>query len=309
LNIARLVVPLLFISVALLAQEPDSDLLRRLTKSLPELPGTQVELRANPPLSFEGISAVTTDKRGNIYVLHRPVDGDPVVVLDPQGRVVRAWGKGMFKIPHGIRVDPAGNVWTVDANTSMVYKFNAQGQNLLQISVGDVPDPAQDFCGATDIAFAPNSRIFVTDGYCNARVVEYDSTGRKVRQWGRAGNGPGEFNVVHAIAVGPQGNLYIADRENGRVQWFDLEGNFLGQWKYGGQLYNVAFNVAGDMYVSARPNAESPDSEFIVAQVDPATGKMLGRIQVRSHELTIGPDGSLFPATRTGRLLMFRPRK
>ncbi len=192
----------------------------------------------------------------------------------------------------------------------MVYQFSSQGQKLLEISVGDVPDASQDFCGATDVAFAPNGRVFITDGYCNARVIEsHDSAGRKVRQWGRPGTGPGEFNVVHAIAVGPQGNLYIADRENGRLQWFDLDGKFLGQWKYGGQLYNVAFNAAGEMYVSTHPKRISLDDEFDVVKVDPATGKMLGRLQVRSHHLAIGPDGTLFPATRSGQLLLLQPRR
>lgn len=307
---SRLILLLLCVTaVPLLAQDPDSDHLRERTKNLPELSITRVELKASPPLIFEGISAVTMDKQSNVYVIHRPVDGDPIVVLDRQGKVLRSWGKGMFKIPHGIRVDPDGNVWTADANTSMVYKFTAQGRKLLEISVGDVPDPTRDFCGATDIAFAPNGRVFVADGYCNARVIEYDSTGRKVRQWGRAGTGPGEFNVVHAIVIGPQGNLYVADRENGRVQWFDLDGRFLGQWKFGGQLFNVAFNTAGEMYVSTHPKGISLDEDFSVVKVDPATGIMLGRVLVRSHELAIGPDGSLYPATRNGQLLVLRPRR
>lgn len=184
----RLVILLLLVTAApLLAQDQDSDLLRSLTRRLPELPVTRVELKASPPLTFDGISAVATDKEGNVYVLHRPMDGDPVVVLDREGKVLRSWGKGMFKIPHGIRVDPEGNVWTVDAHTSMVYKFSSQGRKLLEISVGDVPDPSRDFCGATDVAFASNGRIFVTDGYCNARVIEYDSTGRKLLPATRSG--------------------------------------------------------------------------------------------------------------------------
>ena len=291
------------------AQDPGADLLRRLTKPLPLLRVDRVELKPIPSLTFEGISAIATDAQGNIFVLHRPIDGDPIVVLDPKGRVLRSWGKGMFKIPHGIRLDPAGNVWTVDANTSLVLKFSPLGKKLLQITVGDVPDPARDFCGATDVAFAANGRIFVADGYCNARVIEYDSTGRKVRQWGRPGTGPGEFDVVHAIAVGPQGNLYVADRENGRLQWFTPEGEFLGQWKFGGQLYNVAFGTTGEMYVSTHPKDVSFDEEFDVVKVDPATGQLLGRFRVRSHELAIGPDGALFPATRSGQLLLFRPRQ
>lgn len=310
LTTTRSIVLLLSLTaMPLLAQDPGADLLRSLTKPLPVLRVDRVELKASPSLTFEGISAIATDAQGNIYVLHRPTDGDPIVVLDPAGRVLRSWGKGMFKIPHGIRLDPAGNVWTVDAKTSLVFKFSPLGQKLLQITVGGVPDPVRDFCGATDIAFAANGRIFVADGYCNARVIEYDSTGRLVRQWGRPGTGPGEFDVVHAIVVGPRGNLYVADRENGRLQWFTPDGAFLGQWKFGGQLYNVAFGTTGEMYVSTHPKDASLDEEFDVVKVDPATGQLLGRFRVRSHELAIGPDGALFPATRSGHLLLFRPRQ
>jgi len=285
------------------AQDPDSDRLRASTRALPELPAERRELKAD----FAGTSAIATDAQGMIYVLDRPADGDPVIVLDRSGKVLRSWGKGMFVIPHGIRIDPAGNVWTVDAHTSMVYKFSPEGKKLLEIAVGEIPDTSKAFCGATDIAFA-RGRIFVSDGYCNARVIEYDSTGRRVRQWGRAGTGPGEFSLVHAIAVGTDGNLYVADRENGRVQWFDLDGKFLGEWKFGGQLFNVAFGKRGDVYVSTHPKVPSLDDDFNVVKIDPKTGLMVSRLAVRSHELTVGADGTLYPATRTAQLLLFLPR-
>lgn len=89
MNRATLVI-LSLLGVSLLAQDPDSDLLRSLTKSVPQLPVDRVELKTSPPMTFEGISAVTADKQGNIYVIHRPADGDPVVVLDPQGEVLRS---------------------------------------------------------------------------------------------------------------------------------------------------------------------------------------------------------------------------
>ena len=146
-----------------LAQDGDNDRLRGLTKAAPALPVERLDLKVNPPLTLEGISAVAGDEKGNIYVIHRPAaTGDPIVVVDRQGTFVRSWGKGLFKTPHGIRVDPAGNVWTVDAGSSMVYKFTPQGQKLLEISVGDIPDPSRPFCGATDVAFANNGHVYVS---------------------------------------------------------------------------------------------------------------------------------------------------
>jgi DNA-binding beta-propeller fold protein YncE len=110
-----------------------------------------------------------------------------VVVLDPMGRFVRSWGEGLFGTPHGIRVDPEGNVWTVDAGTSVVHKFTSSGV-LLQSARFEVPVFPRPFCGATDVAFGANGSVFLTDGYCNGRIVKLDSTGREVGEWGAWGS-------------------------------------------------------------------------------------------------------------------------
>lgn len=184
-----------------------------------------------------------------------------------------------------------------------------KGKKLLEISVGDIPDKTQEFCGATDIAFAKGGHDFATDGYCNARVIEYDAAGTRVRQWGKRGAGPGEFVLVHSIAISPQGQLYIVDRENGRLQWFDQRGKFLGAWKYGGQFYAVAFSGAGEFYAATHPKGVSLDSEFNVVKIDLASGKIVGKFEVRSHELAVAPNGTLLPATRGSRLVLLKPRK
>jgi len=222
---------------------------------------------------------------------------------------LRSWGEGMFTIPHGIRVDRQGNVWTVDAHTSMIYKFTPMGRKILEISVGGIPDSTKAFCGATDVAFGPKGRVFVADGYCNARVIEYDARGTKIRDWGRHGSGPGEFDVAHSIAVGPRGYLYVADRENGRLQWFTMDGRFVGQWRSGGQLYSVAFSPAGELYVGTHQKGVPLDTGSEVFKLDPVTGKTLGRVHARAHELDVGRDGTVFPATRSAELWSFRPRK
>jgi DNA-binding beta-propeller fold protein YncE len=291
-------------------EQADSDRLRALIAAAPALQVERIELE--PTVTLEGISAIAADRQGNLYVIHRPSDpeADPVVVLDPQGRLLRSWGRGLYRIPHGIRIDPAGDVWTLDANLSRVYKFTPEGELVLELDVGGIPDPEAGFCGATDVAFSPtgNGHIYVSDGYCNGRVIEYDGSGQKVREWGSRGSGPGQFDLVHGIAIGPDRNIYVADRENGRLQWFDLQGSFLGERKYGGQFYNVTFDAAGQLWASVHPKGVSLDEEFSVVKLDLATGRILGRIDVRSHELGIGPDGTILPATRSGLLVVFRPR-
>ena len=289
----------------------DSDSLRALIAKVPLLDMERVEL--HPNVTLEGISSVTADKAGHIYVIHRPTDpnADPVVVLDHDGKLLRSWVKGMYTIPHGIEIGPDGNVWTTDAHTSKIYEFTPMGKKLLEIEVGGIPDPTADFCSITDVAFSPArpGHVFVADGYCNGRVLEYDAAGAKVQEFGAKGDGPGQFNNAHGIAVGPDGYIYVADRENGRVQWFDLSGKLLGVRSYGGQFYNIVFDRTGEMWAAVHPKGVSLDEEFHVVHFDVKTGTMLGRVTGRSHQLGIGFDGSIYPATRSDTLIVYRPKK
>ena len=117
----------------LAAQTADQAAFRERLEAVPLLPTNRVALELDVDPALGRVSALTTDGDGNIYVFHRPTEGDPVVVLDSDGRFVRSWGEGLFHIPHGIRVDPDGNVWTVDANTSKIYKFDPMGDVLLDL--------------------------------------------------------------------------------------------------------------------------------------------------------------------------------
>jgi DNA-binding beta-propeller fold protein YncE len=293
---------------SLAGQETDTDRkLRDAIRRVPIIACERIEIAVSPALV--GISAVAADPAGNLYVLHRPPAGDPLVVVDATGKRLRSWGAGLFKMPHGIRLDPDGNVWTVDAGSSVVYQFSRDGKKLREVRVGEIPDPTSAFCGATDIAFAQNGDVFIADGYCNARVLVYDRLGRRIRQWGRKGGRPGEFDVAHGIAMSPEGNVYVADRENGRVQWFDQQGAFLGLFEYGGQFYNVTFAPNGDFWGSTHPKSAPLDVESNIVKIDRATGRLLGRIEVRAHELAIAPDGTLLPATRSSVLVRYRLAK
>jgi DNA-binding beta-propeller fold protein YncE len=308
-------------------QRADTKALRALANSIPLLPVERIELKVNPPMTLVGYSAAAADKRGNIYVIHRPTDPnvDPVIVLDAKGNLLRSWGKGMYTMPHSIRIDPQGNVWTVDARTSMIFKFTPEGKKLLEISVGDIPDASRPFCGATDVTFAANGHIYVSDGYCNARFIEYSADGKKLREWGKIATvpieafrsrpertGPGEFNLAHDISIGRDGILYVADRENGRLQWFDKDGKYLGEKKFGGQLFSVAHSPAGGLYVGTQPRGVPFGEDAFIFKFDPKTGKILGKIAAPAHQLSVALDGTLLPGIRapnTASVLLLRPLK
>src|ERR1051326_3915619 len=160
--------------------------LQEILQKSQKLPNAQEALKVTPPQAgweMGMVSWVTSDKNGLIYLLQRGDKADPVIVLNKEGKVVRSWGKGMYTMPHAIRVDPQGNVWTTDAASSMVYKFSPDGKKLMEINVGGQPTPCRNnFCSTTDIAFAPNGHLYISDGYANARILEYTADGKKIKE-------------------------------------------------------------------------------------------------------------------------------
>ncbi len=270
--------------------------LKSFIKSSAQLPMQRVEIKV--PMKLGMVTAMAGDKAGNIYIFHRPKDGDPIVMVDKSGKILRSFGKGNYTIPHSIHVDPAGNVWTTDANTSKVHKYSAEGKQLLEITVGEIPDPKRPFCSVTGIAFPANGNILVSDGYCNARILEYTQDGKRVKEWGTKGKGNGEFTLPHDVSIGPNGTIFVADRENGRVQWFDSSNKYLGQKLIGGRLYSVAAAADGGVYVGvAAKGGPRLDTDGNIFKINTKTGAVEGRLEMMSHETEVGADGTIYPGT------------
>jgi DNA-binding beta-propeller fold protein YncE len=282
-------------------------MLRGLIEAAPALDVVRTEVVPSPALDLGRVPAMAGDADGNLYVIHRNPELDAIVVLDPQGRVLRSFGRGLFEYAHTVRLDPEGNVWAADAMTSMVYKFSPEGERLLTIDVGDVPDIERIQRASADLAFGPGGLVYVADGYANGRVVVFDAQGRRVREWGQRGRAPGQFNLPHGIAVGPDGTVYVADRENGRIQLFTPEGEYLREWHYGGRVLSLAFAPDGTLYVSAEPKSVSMTESYVM-RVDLENGRFAGRFLAFGHQMSVGADGALLPASLTGPLAVYRLR-
>jgi outer membrane protein assembly factor BamB len=149
----------------------------------------------------------------------------------------------------------------------MIMKFSPSGRVLMVLGrraeAVEAPAPAPapgsqprpgwgSFNRPTDVAWDKAGNIFIADGYNNSRVVKVDKNGRWVKTWGERGTGPSQFNVLHSIANDANGNIYVADRTNRRIQVFDSDGTFLRQF-----TIDVPFNKPPNVMLGAMPTAES----------------------------------------------------
>lgn len=223
-----------------------------------------------PPagISHRDVSAVGTDSRDRVYLLTRY---DPnVLVYEPDGTFVTAWGGDTFTGPHGLTVAPDDSVWTVDNGDHTVRKFTPDGKPLLTLghpgqpsdtgrtagggfvihNVETVLRPGQPFNGCTNLAVNSAGRVYVADGYGNCRVHVFSPEGELITSWGAVGIGAGEFHLPHGIAVGPDDRVHVCDRENDRIQVFDPDGRYLTEWTDVQRPCHIAIDPDGYSYVA-----------------------------------------------------------
>ena len=179
---------------------------------------------------WDQMPGVTLDDQDQVYIFTRSQPAVQVYMAD--GTFVRAWNSGDFSGAHYIRIGPEGNIWTANIKDHVVRKHSPEGKLLLTLGEPGVVGADQGhFDKPTDMAVLPSGDIFVTDGYGNRRIVHFDANGRYVNEWGRAGDEPGQFALPHSIVADSRGRLYVADRENARIQVFDTRGKLLAVWE------------------------------------------------------------------------------
>jgi sugar lactone lactonase YvrE len=192
----------------------------------------------------------------------------PILKFDRSGTLVKSFGGGMFVFPHGIAVDKDGNIWVTDGQGRdgkghQVFKFSPDGEVLMTLGkagvAGDGPDT---FNQPDDVAIAPDGDIFVSDGHTpamgNARVMKFTKDGKFIKQWGKHGSGPGEFEVPHALAFDSRRRLFVGDRANNRIQIFDQDGNFIDQWKQFSRPSGVYIDNHDVIYVTDSESTDKP---------------------------------------------------
>jgi sugar lactone lactonase YvrE len=250
----------------------------RLEPEWPTLPAT---MKGPNGRKWGEVIRVHVAPSGNIWVFHRcfhdQPNGDatclnrgaanpPILEFNPAGNLLRSFGAGLFAHPHGFTVDRDGNIWATDTNDEetgipigqQVLKISPDGKVLQTIGTAGVSgNGPYTFDQPTGVSIAPNGDIFVSDGHSgnksrSARVVKYSPDGRFIKAWGRQGPEPGNFGDPHDLFVGgSKGYVYVADRQNNRIQVFDQDGNFITAWRQFGQPSSVHVDQHDNIFVGS----------------------------------------------------------
>ena len=231
---------------------------------------------------WKAVPGIAIDEEGLIWTLNR--GGMPVQVYTADGEFVKQWGKNYFGSPHQIRFGRDGHVWIADSHMHVVYKFSRDGKKLLTIGIpGEPGDDNRHLKMPTDMVEATSGEIFISDGYRNNRVVVCNAKGEFVRTWGELGTKPGQFSLPHSIASDSKDRIYVADRNNSRVQVFSAQGKFLAQWANLCQPWTIRITAKDEVYVCGASPSQwrkddvqmgIPPKDQIVMKFD-TTGRVL----------------------------------
>ena len=208
------------------------------------------------------VAAIATDSKDRVFVFNR---GDhPIMVFDRDGSFVTSWGEGVFARAHGITIGPDDSVYCTDDLDHTVRKFTPEGRLLMTLGTRGKPSitgatsidyrtiqlAGLPFHFPTNVALSAEGDIYVSDGYGNARIHKFSPDGRLLFSWGEPGHGPGAFHVPHGIAVDQKGTVFVADRENHRIQLFSPTGQFLDEWKGIARPCQIAFDRIGNLFIA-----------------------------------------------------------
>ena len=225
-------------------------------QAVPEIPFDSVPnaLKLPADLNFGEDAGVAVNSKGHVFVYTRSNSAtgsayggaaSQLLEFDQTGKYVREIGKGLYAwaFAHVVRIDKDDNIWAVDKGSDMIIRFNPEGHVTMVFgrkkeASDDNAEPWKhpnpplppingNFRQPTDVAWNAAGDIFISDGYVNSRVAKFDKNGDWVKSFGEPGSGPGQLNTPHSIATDTQGNVYVANRGNVRIEVYDGNGAYL----------------------------------------------------------------------------------
>ena len=261
--------------------------------------------------SMTDVAGVAVDAADRVFVFTR--SPRPVQVYDRDGYFLDWWGDDVTTTAHGISIDGEGDVWLADTGDHTVRKFTPEGRPLLSLGTPHQcapPMSGEPFNQPTRVAAAANGDLYVSDGYGNARIHVFGPDGEYRFGWGSPGDGPGQFSNPHAVAIGPDGRVYVCDRSNRRIQVFAADGAYEEEWTGLHLPDDLAFGPDGLAYVAElqhRVSVWSPAGERLAGWGDegctcperppvppcPAERQEAGMV-IGPHGIAVDSQGSIY---------------
>ena len=250
-----------------------------------------------------------------------------VFAVDSEGYAIEEWlqhdayftpprGSGLGEIgrgPHKILqspYDPERHIWIVDDDQHIISIFTNDGDLVKVMGERGVPGRGpNNFNRPTDIAWLPDGTFFVTDGYINTRVVKFSKDGEYLMEWGEPGTGPGEFDLLHGIAIDDQRRVYVSDRSNRRIQIFDENGNYLDEWPNLRSPFHLYVTADQHLWVADGATHRILKYDLNGKLLDSwgTSGRFPGALG-GVHQISVDQDGNLYLAeVNNGRAQKFRP--
>jgi streptogramin lyase len=273
----------------------------------PELPYVAVgeSFKLPPGANFGGTSGVAFNSKGNVFVLHRgPM---PLMEFDADGNFIRGFGDGLFDRPHGLRIDAHDNIWATDVAMNLVYKFNPSGRMEMVLGVKGRTGEWHPgghlrlFHEPNEAVVGPSGDIFVLEGHGKAesRVVKFDRDGNFIKTLGGKGKGPGEFDLPHSLVFDAQGLLYIADRNNARIQVFDADGAYIRESSHPGTPCGLFMSADQHIWLAHGHTGQimklDLDGNVVGMIAGGGPGKTTGKYG-EAHYIAVSPRDEIFVA-------------
>jgi hypothetical protein len=254
-----------------------------------------------PPGAQWGVmSAVDIDSHGTVYAFQR--DPSKVMVFGPEGNFLKEWGANEFPAAHGLNFLRDGSLWLTDRKIQQAIKFSPDGKILMTLGTKGVAgdhNSTTGFDGPAQIVMGKGGELFVADGEGpNARVVKFSREGKFVKFWGSKGDGPGELDNVHCIAMDSKGLLYVCNRANKRIEVFDQDGKYITQMAQFGAPASIFITKDDTIYVAAG----APENRITIGTTG---GKIMEKIEGfrAPHMIAVDVRGNLYVAEVAGKSL------
>lgn len=256
-------------------------------------------------MKYGGVAAVGVNSKGHIIVYHRlPV---PLIEFDENGKFIRTFGQGLSARPHGMRIDAQDNIWITDVNENTVTKLNPQGEPVMTLGTrgpgGDWNEAtgSRHFNQPVNLAIAPNGDIFVAQGHGapDPRIFRFDKNGKLITQWSGKVDGPAAFAFPHAIALSPQGDVYVGDRMAMHIQVFDRNGKYKRTIQKANLVCGFYVSKDKQLYMTSGFDGQIEKLDWndgrILGIVGGGPGKGLGQFG-EAHYMTMDAKGDIYVA-------------